>query len=393
VIDTIKTGYKAARDKVTSNYKTVGDLTKDEPLKIAGTYVRETVIPSIQDWARKGSTGRAFDLGRQGMENAKRLYEQSTAFAKMDKISSLNFFRMEDWRSRVSQALAKPMIDPTEKTFLSGMLERYDRAIQTLPREAIKSGDDAVIDAMEKARMSRKEQGVLFERSKLVKDIIDNEDLTREQFANTITSLGDKTGSYVKQLLNTARNNPATKEQIREDIRKSVMGNILNKSMSAEVKAGTADGAIERMISFDKLGTQLDKLVKNKTLMQQLYPDNESRLAVERLYKDVQLIKSTKPGTKNYSNTAYTLLNFLRGVSPTAEKANVFGIGAGTTLKAMGEGKATLELEKSLAPVLKGISEEMTGPLMNFANKYGRQIAVESAAQIPTIEVRPLPEE
>lgn len=376
IVDKLKGAYQSAKAKTTAAYKDVGELAQKEPISIANDYIDNGIIPSFKDWAEKGSNGLAWDLEARGMENAKRLFQKAVDFTRQEETPSLakNFFDLENWRSAVSQGI-RDAATPSEKAFLSGMLQRYDTAMGQLPREAIKSGDEAILAAMEKARTSRKEQGVLFERSKLVRDIVQNDDLTNEQFANSILSLGPKAGSYVRDILRTASKDPAAKEELQNQIKQSILGSIVNKSLQAEVKAGgTIEGGIENMISFDKLVSNISRLTQNKTLLERAFPSEVDRNAIDQIYRAASLIKSLKPGTKNYSNTAYDLLTALRSVSPVAASTNIMGIGLGSALKAAGREGAVNELTQSLAPVLKDMASGSENTITNFGKKYGRQV-------------------
>lgn len=391
--NSLQQSYKAAKAKTTAAYNQVGELSQDAPLKIAAEYVREGVVPALKDWARKGSNGRPWDLGAEDMSAAKRLYQQAAAFGDMKKISSINFFRMEDWRGRVSQGIANAKT-PSEKAFLTGLMQRYDTAMNQLPREAIKSGDEAILSAMEKARGARKAQGVLFERSKIVKDVLQNDDLTNEQFYNSLTSLGARSGSYVRDILRTAATDPAKQQALRVQIKQSVLGTILNKSLSAEVKAGgTVEGGIEKMVNFDKLATNLEKFIKNKTLFNQVITDPAERKAIEEAYRAASLIKSVKPGSKNYSNSAYTLLNVINSISPAVKSTNIAGVGVGSIMKPIAEAGAVKELGDSLAPVLKNIADENTNMITNFGQKYGRKIMSGASVQQSTGNLSPQKEQ
>lgn len=373
ISQTLKGAYQSAKAKTNAAYRQVGEATQDDPLMVAGTYVRETMFPQMRDWLRKGDNGIGFDLNATGWNEAKRLYQQAETIGSAEKINSINFSRMEFWRAKLSNRIANTT-DPAEKKFLGGLMERYDAFMKALPREAIKSGDDAIVDMMRSAQGLRREQGVLFEKSRLVKDILQNDSLTYEQLGNTLTSLGPKTGSYVRDVLRTAKD-PAVKEGLRADLRQGVMGSVLNRSLSSEISASTQ--GVERMVSFDKLSTNLEKLLKNQSLVNEIIPDKAEQAALFEIYKQVQRIKSVKPGTRNYSNTAYTMLNFLRHVSPAAEKASLPLIGSlGGGLERWGQGGAALEIQQSLAPVLKGVSEEMKTPMVSLGEKYGRQILI-----------------
>lgn len=372
----LKQSYAAAKARTGAAYKRVGELTADDPLKIAADYYREGVFGRIKDVAQKGFNSGPYDLGAPGMESAKRLYEQAEKMAANKSITAVNFMNMEHWRGRVSQAIANTKT-PTERVFLGKMLEQFDTAMKILPREAIKNGDDVTIRAMEAARTARKTQGILFEKSKFVKDILQNDNLTNEQFYNTLTSLGPRSGSYVRDILRSAPDD-VTKGALQQHIKRATMGSIINKSIGSEVIEGSSvTGSFEKMIDFDNLAKNLEKLINNKTYFNQVFDAGE-RATVERLYRAASLIKSPKPGTKNYSNTAYTLLNVIRQVSPSATATNIAGIGPSSALKAMGEAGAVNELTKSLAPVLKGISDDATGPVTNFVQQYGRKTMIMS---------------
>lgn len=366
--------YKASKAKTAQAYKDVSELSADGQLRIAGDYITNTMVPALDDFAKRGFDGRAFDLMSPKMSNAKRLYDQFAKFKNLKNVKTVDFFRMEDWRGRLSQGIREADKGSPEKAFLSGMLERYDRVMQQLPREAILNGDENIISAMEKARISRKEQSVLFERSKLVKDILQNDDLTNEQFYNTLSSLGNKSGTYVRDMLRTAAKDPDKQAALQTQIKQSIFGSILDKSLSSEIKAGgSVAGGIDKMVSFDKLATNLNKLIQNKSLYNQIITNAGERKIVEDAYKAASLIKSVKPGSKNYSNTAYTLLSFLNKISPAVTSANIAGIGLGSALKTVGESGAKNELDEAFSAVLKGIQEQNSA-ITNFGKKYGRQI-------------------
>lgn len=377
----LRDAYKAARTNTRQAYQEVGRLTEEAPLKVAADYVRGTAIPAFKDWARKGNDGLGFDLNGAGMGEAKRLYNQAVAFEKLKKINMLQYARMENWRSSVSQALAsaKSKLQPgvkanPETAFLSGMLQRYDDVMQALPREAIKSGDDAVLQAMEKARFARADQGRKFERNKFISDILDNDEITNETLANMLVGKGKTFNSESANRINAIEKalGPEKAPEFLMSMKKGVYSNILRNSLDArEIKAGQG---VQEMVSFDKLVTNLKELINdNPTMFKKLHTQDE-QIYMKQVLEDAQRIKSNKPGTKNYSNTGYTLLNWLRQISPAAERMNIPLVGSvGSGMKNWGESTATLELQRSLAPVLNEAANELSGPVYNFAKRYGRQ--------------------
>lgn len=367
----LKQSYASAKAKTNLAYNKLGQLTQDDPLKIGADYIKDGVIPSFKDWTRKGTNGLPFDLSADGMGEAKRLYNQAVDFEKIKNVSSVNLTRMENWRSKVSQRIARSQ-DPQEKLYLNGLMSRYDTAMNNLPKEAIKSGDIEIIDALEKARYARKEQGTLFERSKFVKDVLSNESLTPEQFGNSLTSLGTKSGAYVRDVLRTAGKDEVKKTALRQDMRDALMGSVVSKSLGNELAQGSTPQNIEQMISFDKLATNMDKMLDNKTLMKQLFDEGEW-LKLQNLNKQIKMIKSVKAGSKNYSNTAYTLLNVLNNVSPALTRTSLPLVGSlGGGVETIAKAGATQELTQSLAPVLKNINEISTNSFIDYGAKYGR---------------------
>lgn len=373
-LSNLQKAYAAARSKTDVEYQKLRGMSSD-PLRISADYVKEGMLPEIKTLARGSGVGSGFDLSAPGMENAKRLYNQATSLGDMKRLSSVNFQRMEQWRGRVSQGIASAKLT-SEKAFLAGMLERYDEAMRVLPREAIKSGDEEVLKQLEVARGARATQGRLFERNKLVADILQNDRITNEKLANML--IGGRTINRDAPLRVEAIKKALPKEKADEfvkDLRAGLYGRILNNSMASEVRAGGQ--VAENMLSFDKLATQLNNLVvDNKTLFKQLHTPEEQRF-VRALLDDTKRIKSVKPGSKNYSNTAYTLLNYMRQLSPSAMSFNVPFVGSTKGgLQAVGQSIAEADLAKSLSNVLSGIEEEFKGPVYNFAEKYGRRAIV-----------------
>lgn len=368
--ETLKSAYASARAKTTREYQKLGELA-DDPLKIGAEYVKEGMVPVIKEWARKGSGGTGFDLTAPGMENAKRLYQQASAMGDIKSIKAVNFERMQQWRSRVSQGIANAKM-PAEKAFLAGMMQRYDDAIQALPREAIKSGDGAIVDQWFKAIATRANQGKLFERNTLVADILEKDTITNEQFANLLFS---KRGDAPLRLEAIMKAVGPKSEDVRQAAKSGLYASVLKKSMSSELKQGQI---VEEMVSFDKLATNLKNLVNdNPTMFKMIHKTEAERAAVQALLSDVQKIKSVKPGSKNYSNTAYTVLKALRQISPATQAANVPFVGsAGGIFAEMGNAGATQELAESLKPVLQQTMSDLEGGAFNFAEKYGRRAIV-----------------
>lgn len=371
----LKQAYKTAKLKTAREYGKIAEFS-DEPLKIAADYLKTGVVPEIQNWARKGTNGFGFDLQAPGMENASRLYKQASDFMKFDKITSVNFNKLEQWRGRVSQGISNSTT-PAEKAFLSGMLQRFDDAMDVLPKEAIKSGDERMLQQLIKARGARKTQGALFERNKLVANILEKDRITNEEMANMLFGAGKDVPLRLESMIKALGKQKAP--EFIASVRQGKYASILKNSLSSELKEGQV---AEQMISFDKLATQLGKFVNdNPTVFKQLHPNPADRQAVKQLLEDVSRIKSMKPGTVNYSNTANQILSFLRKISPAATSTNIPFVGSiGGGLGDIATAGAVSDLEKALSPVLQDTIQSLEGPLYNFTEKFGRPALVSATS-------------
>jgi hypothetical protein len=376
VLKNIQSAYKSAKAKTDRFYGGVREMTKNAgaPLTFEANYVKESVVPALKNWKSTGIEG-GFDLGAPEMANAKRLYEKVVNFAQNKDISKINYTALESWRGAVSQGAANAKT-PVEKRFFAGMLENFDKAMEQIPREAVKSGDERILAQYVKARGARAEQGRLFERNKLVADILERDAITSEQMANMLFN-GQDAPLRLRAIVKAV--GPEKAGQVITSAKQGNLASILKKSLAAEMKEGQV---AEQMISFDKLHTNLNKFINNQpTFFKTLHPNPAEQKAMRELLEDVNRIKSVKPGSKNYSNTAYTVLSALQKVSPalTSTSIPVFG-SVGSGMENIAKAGATAELSKSLQPVLQDTIAAMEGPLFNFAEKFGRPALVSATA-------------
>lgn len=376
--DKLSVAYKAAKAKTRSAYKDVGQLQREEPLAVGAQFIKDTIVPDLQDWARKGGSGTGFDLNAKGMGEAKRLYNQGVSIAKMDKVNAVNFNRMEQWRGRVSQALrdAKASLpvgitDNSETVFLSGMLQRFDDTFNNLPVEAIKNGNDEILEALAKARAARSNQGALFEKNKLIMDVLRNNEITNESLAHSIFTSG---GNNAKdRAINFQKIYKATGEnpEILKSFKEGIYGNIFKDSLGVEV---TPTG--QNMIDFAKLSKNLGKFVDdNPTLFKMIHPDVKEQKTIKDALEAARRIRSKKVGVVNYSNSAYKMIEMLDKISPTAAKMQIplTNLSAKNLLQDMAEDSAKRQLEQNVSEVLQLKIDGMNKDFYNFFEKFAPQ--------------------
>jgi hypothetical protein len=365
ILKGLKNSYKQAKLKTRNAYQNLA------PERVAGFYVRDSVLPAIKDFKVNGTGGLGgFDLNAPGMDQANYFYKELQKFGNKN-IKDINLNSLETWRGGVKAATRKTQILPKEKMFLENMVGIFDDAMNQLPREALKSGDDEIFNKLLKARSLRAEQGIKFERNKFIKDILDKDDITPEQFRTMVFGKGktfkDDAALRLRSILKAT---PEKADEIRQVTKSGTYSNIFRNSLLDEVK----EGGTQKMLSFDKLETNLEELINNQSFFKELHPDKAERQAIKAFYDDVLKIKSQKPGTVNYSNTAYKIMDWMDNLSPTAMRAGLpFVPSPKEVLTGLAQTGATVDLKKQLGAVLQENLNEMDSKTFNFLNTYGRE--------------------
>ena len=318
--------------------------------------IAEAFMPRINDIMKK----QGFDATNITGESKKLFDELQTI--KDPKITALNLEKMEFWRRKASNRAEQLRGDP-EGVMMKRVVSAYDDFMGKLPTEALKGGDETALKAINEARSLRRQQGVLFERNKVVERIVKNEELTNEQLANLVLTgnqgsqnLNAGVGSAVRAMKFAAGDNA---EQLMDGLRKGAMARVLQRSQTTMLKGNSE----QQMLSPAKLAKELDGLLSNRSFMNQVF-DESSRNTLFALRNDVRKVASEQVGARNYSNTAYTVLRALKGLP--LGLSSVGGI-AEIGLKPIAEKSARDALNRSLAPVLQEVQNE----LMGSARIYG----------------------
>lgn len=368
LVSMLKEGYRNAKNQTRQAYKGLA------PERVGGTYVRDSVIPAVKDFKTVGTGGLGgFDLNAPNMGQANYFYNQLLKYGDKS-IKDINLGSLETWRGGVKAATRKSDILPQEKMFLESMVDIYDTAMEQLPREALKSGDDEIFNGLLKARALRAEQGAKFERNKLVSKVLEQDEITPEQFRNLMFGKGKTFKADAPLRLEAImRAVPEKADEIREITKAGTYANVFKNSLLDEIK----EGSTEKLISFNKLETNLKELIDNPSFFNKIHTNQAERDAVKGFYNDVLKIKSMKPGTVNYSNTAYSIMDWLDKVSPVAMRTNIpFMPSAKDMVEGFAKTGATQDLKKQLGQVLQENLDQMESQTFNFLDKYGRKAIV-----------------
>ncbi len=356
----IRNAYKGQKAKVSRAYDNA-DIIND-------VYVNKQPIQDIFVPKFKETLGQ-FNLDERDLsEQGKRLFKDMQSL-KGDNITAVNLARMEKWRGRASNVVANNNAikgNATEGAAFKKVIDDYDRFMAKLPEDALKSGDEEALQAITAARGQRRKQGVLFERDKVVKKIVQSQDITDEELANMVLtgsgrseSVNSSSGRIIKNLKRAAGDNAP---QVQEGIKRGVLGRVLSKGTSTVTEGDTAI----RTLDPAKLRNELDKLLKNTSFMKEVFTSEEI-LQIGKVHRDLTRIASEKPGANNYSNTAYAFMRLVNFV-PTGRAL------VGDAAKNLGDRMATKDIKRGLSPVLNTLIDETTATKRFFgATVAGQQ--------------------
>jgi hypothetical protein len=357
----LKGGYRGIKAQVAKAYDNA-DVIRN--VFVDKKPIAEAFSPRIKDIAYKSG----FDMTNMSKETQD-LIKQVDAI-KDPKISALNLEKMEFWRRKLTNRAEQMKGDP-EGVMLNKVVGAYDDFMSKLPAEALKSGDESALKAIADARSLRKRQGVLFEREKVISQIVKDDSLTNEQLANLVLTgssagqnIGPSAGRYVRAMKRAAGDNAT---ELTDNLRKGVFARMLNKSMTNQLRAGTD----VQMISPNKLLKELDGLSRNTSFKSEIF-DPAQIEAIDQLRGSLRKIVSEQPGSKNYSNTAYAIINMLRsmpfGISGLSNAASV-------VLKPIAEKGARDTLIKDLAPGIGEVQSELVGKSKAYGAYIGGALA------------------
>ena len=346
----VQQAYKSQKAKVGQAYDKADTIKQ---VYVNKTPIQEQFIPKFKETLSK------FNLDESDLSEAGRKLSQDLQGIKGDKITAVNLARMEKWRGKASNIIANNNQikgNATEGAAFRKVVDEYDTFMAKLPEDALKSGDEDALQAILKARGERRKQGVLFERDKTVKKIVQSQDLTDEELANMVlTGTGNSgkinsgSGRLVRNLKRAVGDNAPA---LQEGLKRGTLGRILQKGTTTV----TEGNSTTRMLSPAKLRKELDGLLQNKTFMKEVFCADEIA-KLQSLHRDLVKIGSEQAGTNNYSNTAYTIM---RGLNSLPMGLSSIGGATAPLTKAVGNKGATRELKKNLSPVIEDMISELT---------------------------------
>jgi len=346
----VKQSFKSIKAKVNKAYE---DARIIQQVYVNKTPIDEVFKPQVKALMRQG--GHSLE---DFTPKAKSIVEQITS-NKDKNITSYNLEKMEFWRRRATNASndAYSSGNMSEGKALKEIVKSYDNFMGKLPKHALLSGDSTAVAAIDAARKTRRMQGVLFERNKVVKNLVNNNDLTNEELANIVLT-GSKAAEKINKgaggvIKNMKKTIPLEKQpEFINNLKRGTMSRVLNKSQGSELVDGVP------MIMPNKLIKEVDNLLGNQTFMNELFDEGEQKM-LTALRNDLVKINSVKAGADNYSNTAYAMMRFFDSIP-------YGGMGlasAASKLVAEPAGKlgAKKALNKNLTTVLHGAQKQFGG--------------------------------
>jgi hypothetical protein len=334
----VKQSYKSIKSEVNRAYDNAESIRR---VIVDKKPIVEEFAPRVRDIAYR----QGFDFDNMTPETQKIIGQLDAPTFKDARVTGINLEKMEFWRRKLTNRSEQLKGDP-EGVMLGRVRDEYDRFMGRLPQEALKSGDESALKAIEQARGLRRRMGVLFERDKVIKELVKNEELTNEELANMLIggTKGAKniTAGSGRVLRNMKRAAGDKSEELAQNVRSGLFARIIDK---AEVNT-KVQGQDYLVLSPSNLLREIKTLNKNQTLLKEMF-DEDGINSLRALQNDLQKMADIQPGARNYSNTAYTFIKFLNNLPGG-------GLGVGNAAKFVLEPAAKRAARKE---VVKGLPE------------------------------------
>lgn len=321
---TLDQSYKAIKSQVNKAY--------DDARITQGVYISQSPIDEIfKPQVDAIIKSKGFDISDFGADSKKVINQiKDSGFYNGKKVTAQNLEKMEFWRrraSRLANGLSKNPEKQAEGMALKSIIDSYDNFMAKLPEDVLMSGDEEALQAINKARGLRKTQGVLFERNKVIRDIVQNKDLTNEELANMVLTgmkssekIGKGAGRNVKYAIKAVPE--SVRPQFKENLKRGTMARIMSKSEGSTLIGG------QSILEPHKLKKELDNILSNKTFVNEVF-DKDDISMLTALSNDLKKINSVQAGADNYSNTAYAIMRFFENIpwigSPVASVTRPVG--------------------------------------------------------------------
>lgn len=306
-------------------YQRIQGNAKSLGAKVTNAYDIARQGNSVKIGADDLETGLMSEIGRIRGETGANLADginYSKARAVMDalaekfnggdaKVKSIKLGDLEDWRKTLT-GYANDATG-TEKAFLSKVRGAYDDFMIKTANEAADIGDQEAIMAFRNAVSLRKQYGDLFEKNKIVESVAEGK--SADDFVKDLIGSGSIAGK--KNMLDNAKAIVKAGGDEAEAV-KSDMATAFAKRMYKRAIDGKAEGQPDKeFISARKLMNELDAMfIKNRDTAEFLY-GKESIEAARKAIKELDLISTSQPATKNPSGSGYMIARVLRDTGVT----------------------------------------------------------------------------
>lgn len=300
VFSTIKGQSKKLKGEVGNAY----DLARQGGgTKVSTNDIKDGLLANIVNLKREGQ----YDLNMLPQANT-RAKELAKLVRKSEggRFTNANLSTLENWRKRVTNSLASTQ-DKTEKSFLGGMLSKYDDFMYKTANEAVDVQDEKAILAFRDAVKKRREYGQLYESDRFVQDLVSGKkglDDAVKDLIGTGSIVGKKRmESTYDAILKAAGSD---NKLVKADLQTAFAKKILDQSIS-----GLEAGGENAYLSAAKTKKALEGLfVNNKNFATKLYGKDSvsvARQAIEELDK----IANTQIATQNPSGSGQLVMRQL----------------------------------------------------------------------------------
>jgi hypothetical protein len=314
-------------------------------VKIGTDDIRQGLWKQIADNRREG----AFDLSQ--MPKAKAVIKRLASYSggKQGNITAVKLGELENWRKMASNA-AFDARGTSEGKFLGDMIRQYDGFMERTAESAVDAGDSAAINAFKDAVSKRREFGQLFEKNKLVSQIVGGEKSVDDTVRALMGSGSIKGKAEMANNLDAILKASGDQaDAVRSDLQQAFMNRVFGK---ADIGYEAGSDTVKRL-SPAKLKTEFENLfVHQSDFARKLFGENAVKSAQQAI-KELDLISSTHSNTRNASGSGEWLGRFLN--APLVNRIPGTGI-VNTALEQQKKLVGGSQVERGLKDVLDEIA-------------------------------------
>ena len=273
--------------------------------KVQSSDIREGLWKNIASIRRNN----VYDVSQ--MPLAKSVIRRLAKYSKLDQdlpISAVKLGELENWRKQGTNALNSSK-DRTEKKFLGEMIKSYDSFMEKTAEEAVDVGDAEAIQAFKNAVTKRRDYGNLFEKNKIVSEIV-NGNKTIDDTTKSLMGTGSIKGKT--EMANNLNAIIKASGEEAKNVQKDLAHAFTLKAFNKSITGYEPNNPNMPRLSPAKLASELENLFVHQNEFSEKLYGKEAVASAKKAIKELKIISTSQAGVRNPSGSGEWLGRFLK---------------------------------------------------------------------------------